>query len=85
MTTSFGTTAGVIDEAVHAARRAATSVRRGADRLVDVKDDAAYRVRRAPIATVATVASVAFFGGAVLGWVSGRFVERRQDRALMWK
>ena len=63
-----------IEDGVHATRRA---VRRGIERLEDIKDDAIHCVKRQPLKTVAMVAGVGFMVGLASGWVAARFSSER--------
>lgn len=62
-----------IDEGVHTAKRAMRSVRHGIEQIQDLKDEAAYRVKRQPLTAIALAASAGLVFGAAIGWVSGRF------------
>jgi ElaB/YqjD/DUF883 family membrane-anchored ribosome-binding protein len=59
-------------EGVYAANRLVRRVRRGVERLQDVRDDAAYRVKREPIKAVAVAAGVGVVFGVVLSWIASR-------------
>ena len=50
----------VIEDAVHSAKRA---VRRGSDKLEDIKDEGVRYVKRQPLTTVAIAAGVGFIVG----------------------
>jgi len=63
-----------IEDGVHAARRA---VRRGVERLEDMKDEGVHYVKRQPLKTVATVAGVGFIVGLATGWIAARFRSER--------
>lgn len=58
-----------VEDRIHAAKRAVT---RGVRRATDVRDTAAYRVKRQPLKSV----SVAFGGGVLLGACVGWFAQR---------
>jgi ElaB/YqjD/DUF883 family membrane-anchored ribosome-binding protein len=66
-----------IEDGVHAAKRAVT---RGAHEIEDLRDAAAYRVRRAPLGSIALAAGAGLFLGIVLGRL-GRNRSRAEARA----
>ncbi len=61
-----------IEDGVHRARRAVKSVRRGIERLQDVKDEAAYYVKRRPLGTIATAAALGLVVGLTAGCIASR-------------
>ncbi len=61
-----------IEDGVHKARRAVKSVRRGIERLEDLKDGAAYYVKRRPLRTIALAAGLGLLVGATAGLIVGR-------------
>ncbi len=63
-----------IEDGVHRARRAVKSVRRGIERVQDIKDEATYYVKRRPLGTVAMAAGV----GLVIGMAAGLIATRRR-------
>lgn len=63
-----------IEDGVHATRRA---VRRGVERLEDIKDEGIHYVKRHPLKAVAMVAGVGFMVGLASGWVVARFSSER--------
>lgn len=72
--------ADVIEEGVHYARRAAvTSIRRGIERAEDLKDEAAHRIKRNPLASVTVFGGAGLFLGAAFGYWWGRFSARREN------
>jgi hypothetical protein len=71
--------ADAIEDGIHFARRfAVMSVRHGAERLEDLKDEAAHRIKQAPLASVTLFAGAGLFLGAAIGYVCGRFSARRE-------
>jgi ElaB/YqjD/DUF883 family membrane-anchored ribosome-binding protein len=58
-----------VEDGVHAAKRAIT---RGMHDLEDMRDSAAYRVKRAPLMTVGLAAGAGLLLGLVVGWIVGR-------------
>jgi len=65
--------ADAVEDGVHAARRAIKSVKRGVEDLGDLKDEAAYRVKRQPLKAVGIAVGVGLVFGMGLGWIGGRF------------
>lgn len=61
-----------IEEGVHAANRAIKSVRRRVEELGDLKDAAAYRVKRSPLAAVGAAFGVGLVLGVALTWMARR-------------
>ncbi len=68
-----------IEDGVHRARRAVTSVRRAVERLQDIKDEAAYYVKRRPLRTIAMAAGLGLLVGATAGLIVGRSRTERDD------
>ena len=66
-----------LEDGVHAAKRAIKSVKRGVEELGDLKDEAAYRVKRQPFKAVAIAAGVGLVLGMAVGWIGGRFGIRK--------
>ena len=62
-----------VEDGVHAAKRAIKSVKRGVQELGDLKDEAAYRVKRQPLKAIGIAVGVGFLAGMTLGWIGGRF------------
>ncbi|HLG17879.1 MAG TPA: hypothetical protein VJH03_25785 [Blastocatellia bacterium] len=58
-----------VEDGAAAARRA---VRRGAHAAEDLLDEAAHRVKRSPLRSVA----IAFGAGALIGWVITRLIRK---------
>jgi hypothetical protein len=69
--------ADAIEDGVHAANRAAVSARRGVEKLGDLKDEAAYRVKRHPLPVVGLALGLGLVLGVAVGWV-GRGAQRGQ-------
>ena len=67
------------EEAVYAAKRFAKRIRRGADTLNDVKDDAMYYVKQRPFASVGMAAGTGLLVGFAAGWIGSRLVARRRN------
>ena len=66
-----------VEDGVYAAKRAAKSVRRGIERLEDVRDEGIHFVKRQPLKSIAIVAGVGFAAGLVAGWMAGGFSSSR--------
>jgi ElaB/YqjD/DUF883 family membrane-anchored ribosome-binding protein len=58
--------------------RAKRAARRSARQLTDLRDEAAYRVKRQPLAAIGVAAGVGLFVGVVTGLVAGRLTTRRR-------
>ncbi len=71
-----------IEDGVHKARRAAKSVRRGIERLQDVRDEAAYYVKRRPLKTIAMAAGLGLAVGLAAGLLAARSRAGRTDTDL---
>ncbi len=65
-----------IEDGVHRAKRAVKSVRRGIERMQDIKDEATYYVKGRPLGTVAMAAGV----GLVIGMAAGLIATGRRGR-----
>ncbi|HJQ99674.1 MAG TPA: hypothetical protein VJ826_15275 [Candidatus Polarisedimenticolaceae bacterium] len=62
-----------IDERVQEARRAAErAVRRGIEKLEDIKDEGVHYVKRNPVKAVAMAAGAGLIVGLVGGWIVRR-------------
>ena len=62
-----------IDESVQQARRAAErAVRRGIEKLEDLKDEGVHYVKRHPLKAVAVAAGAGLMIGLVGGWIVRR-------------
>ncbi len=68
-----------IEDGVHKARRAVKTVRRGMERLQDIKDEAAYRVKHRPLTTIALAVGLGLLVGATAGLIVGRSLTARDD------
>jgi ElaB/YqjD/DUF883 family membrane-anchored ribosome-binding protein len=68
------------EEGVHAAKRVLRRVQREIGRLQDVKDEAAYRVKREPLNAVGIAAGTGLLLGAVVGWIAGSVRRKRACR-----
>lgn len=62
--------ADAVDDAVHAAKRAMKSVKRGVEELGDLRDEAAHRVKRQPLSAVGLALGVGVVLGLVVGWIT---------------
>jgi ElaB/YqjD/DUF883 family membrane-anchored ribosome-binding protein len=61
------------NDAVHEARRAAErAVRRGIEKLEDLKEEGAHYVKRNPLKAVAVAAGAGMMIGLVTGWIVRR-------------
>jgi ElaB/YqjD/DUF883 family membrane-anchored ribosome-binding protein len=66
-------TAPEIDDRVHEARRAAErAVRRGIEKLEDLKEEGVHYVKRNPLKSVAVAAGAGLMVGLVTGWMVRR-------------
>ena len=71
--------ADAIEDSIHFARRAAViSARRSVERLEDLKDEAAHRIKRAPLEAVTIFGGVGLLFGAAVGYLYGRFSAPRE-------
>jgi ElaB/YqjD/DUF883 family membrane-anchored ribosome-binding protein len=64
--------ADAVEDGVHAAKRAIKSVQRRVEGLGDLKDDAAYRVKRQPFKAVGIAVGVGLVLGVAVGWIGAR-------------
>jgi ElaB/YqjD/DUF883 family membrane-anchored ribosome-binding protein len=64
--------ADAVEDGAHAAKRAIKSVQRRVEKLGDLKDEAAYRVKRQPFKAVGIAAGVGLMLGVIVGWVGAR-------------
>lgn len=69
-----------IEDGVHAAKRALKRVRRGVDRLEDVKDETARYVKRQPFKAVGVAAAVGLLVGGGVAWLGARLVQRQSAK-----
>ena len=67
----------VIEDGVHAAKRAMKSVQRGVETLEDFRDEAAYRVKREPFKAVGIAAGIGLVLGVAVGWFGARVGQRK--------
>jgi ElaB/YqjD/DUF883 family membrane-anchored ribosome-binding protein len=66
--------ADAVEDGVHAATRTIKSVqRRVVEGVGDVKDEAAYRVKRQPFKALGIAVGVGLVFGVAVGWIGGRF------------
>ena len=66
-----------VEDGVHAAKRAITSVKRRVEELADLKDEAVHRMKRQPLQTVGIALGVGLVLGFAVGWI-GRRPARRE-------
>lgn len=66
-----------IEDGVHAAKRAMMSVKRRVEEVGDLKDEAVHRVKREPLKAVGIAVGVGLVFGMALGWIGGRFAQRK--------
>ena len=66
-----------VEDGVHAAKRAITSVKRGVEKLADLKDEAVHRVKRQPLRALSIALGVGLVAGVAVGWI-GRRPGRRE-------
>ncbi len=71
-----------IEEGAYKARRAVKSVRRGLERLEDLRDDGLRYAKRQPAKTMALTAGVGLVVGLAVGWIAGRGRGKRDDAEL---
>jgi ElaB/YqjD/DUF883 family membrane-anchored ribosome-binding protein len=64
--------ADAVEDGVHAAKRAIKSVERRVEELGDLKDEAAYRVKRQPFKAIGIAVGVGLVLGVAVGWIGGR-------------
>ena len=65
--------ADAVEDGVHAAKRAIKSVKHRVEELSDLKDEAAYRVKRQPFKSLGIAVGVGLVVGMTVGWIGGRF------------
>jgi len=61
-----------IDHGVHSARRRIRSVRRGIEKLEDLRDEGVHYVKRHPLESVAISLTAGLVVGITTGWVITR-------------
>ena len=66
-----------VEDGVHAAKRAITSVKRGVEELADLKDEAVHRVKRQHLRALSIALGVGLVVGVAVGWI-GRRPGRRE-------
>jgi len=66
-----------IEDGVHAVKRAVKRVKRSVEHAQDLREEAAYRVRRQPLKAIGIAASVGAAVGIALGWIVGRSTRAR--------
>ena len=65
--------ADAVEDGVHAAKHAIKSVQRRVEGLGDLRDEAAYRVKRQPFKAVGIAVGVGLVLGVAVGWIGARF------------
>ena len=63
-----------LEDGVHAAKRVMT---RSAHQVEDLRDAAAYRVKKAPLVAVALAAGAGLLLGIAFGWCGGRATQQK--------
>lgn len=58
------------EEGVHAARRVMRRVRHGVERLEDLRDETAHRVKREPFKAIGIAAGAGLLMGVAVGWIA---------------
>ncbi len=71
-----------IEDGVHKAKRAVKSVRRGIERLQDIKDGATYYVKRRPLKIIAVAAGLGLVAGFAAGLIAASSRAARTDTDL---
>lgn len=71
----------VLEDGVHAAKRAMKSVQRGVETLEDFRDEAAYRVKREPFKAVGIAAGIGLVLGVAVGWFGARVGQRKSTHS----
>jgi len=71
--------ADAVEDGVYAAKRAIT---RGAHEVEDLRDAAVYRVKKAPLLSIALAAGAGMLVGTVFGWWGRRATVRRQGAKM---
>jgi len=61
-----------VEDGIHAAKRALKAAKHRVEELGDLKDEAAYRVKRDPLKAVAIAGAAGLVFGLVVGWIGGR-------------
>ena len=61
-----------VEDGVHAAKRAITSVKRRVEDLEDLKDEAVHRMKRQPLRTVGIALGVGLVLGVAISWIGYR-------------
>jgi ElaB/YqjD/DUF883 family membrane-anchored ribosome-binding protein len=61
-----------VEDGMHAAKQAVTSIGRGVEELGDLRDAAAYRVKRQPLRAVGLAFGTGLVLGAGLSWIATR-------------
>jgi ElaB/YqjD/DUF883 family membrane-anchored ribosome-binding protein len=62
----------VIEDGVHAAKRAFKAARRRADDFADLKDEAIHRIRRQPFKSAGIALGIGMALGVCVGWFASR-------------
>jgi ElaB/YqjD/DUF883 family membrane-anchored ribosome-binding protein len=58
------------EEGVYAAKRVARRVRHGVERLADLRDETAHRVKREPFKAIGIAAGAGLLLGVTVGWIA---------------
>jgi ElaB/YqjD/DUF883 family membrane-anchored ribosome-binding protein len=63
--------ADAVEDGTHAVKRAMKSVKRGVERLEDLKDEAAHQVKRQPLKAIGLAIGAGLILGMAVGWIGG--------------
>jgi ElaB/YqjD/DUF883 family membrane-anchored ribosome-binding protein len=70
-----------IENSMHTAKRSIKSVRRGIEKLEDLRDEGIHYVKRQPLKTVAVSVGAGLIVGLMAGWFIGRVGSRRATQS----
>jgi ElaB/YqjD/DUF883 family membrane-anchored ribosome-binding protein len=73
--------ADAVEDGVHAAKRAIKSVQRRLEELGDLKDEAAYRVKRQPFKALGIAVGVGLVFGLAVAWIGSRLGKGKSTRS----
>jgi ElaB/YqjD/DUF883 family membrane-anchored ribosome-binding protein len=76
--------ADAVEDGVYAAKRALKKARRFTERAVDLRDQAAYRIKRQPFRFLGLALGVGIQVGLILAWAGARASRRRRDAHGEW-
>jgi ElaB/YqjD/DUF883 family membrane-anchored ribosome-binding protein len=69
-----------VEDGVHAAKRAFKAAQRGLENAADLRDEAAYRVKREPLKAVGLAFGAGLLMGVVGTWVGRRCITSTDKR-----